>query len=218
MSRKRIAVAISTVSLLLFFVGPRRQNTHPEPVWDGRSLSSWLDDLATGSSKEVREPAEEALRKIGTNALPFLLETLAQRDSGLNRTLLKLNEKQTLVRFRARAVSRDRVRALLAFDALGTLARPALPELARLLPEHQQPEIVADAMASISSESVSAILEAVPKVAPEKRCLLLESAMKWPSRREDLIIPALERSMKSPNSAEAQCAAQLLARCRGKPD
>jgi len=195
---------------LLFY-----RSSPPDPVWEQKRLSLWLDDLATGSSKEVREPAAEALQNMGPASFPFLVELFRKRDTAFRRLLIRLNQRQQLVHFPVQPVGPGRIRALLAFEALGSEARPVLPQLERLLAGHQEPQFVADAMAAIGPESVRPILEAVPKVARDKRCMLLRSAMKWPSQK-GLIKPALQRSLQSSDLSERQCAAELLAQIEPK--
>src|SRR4030095_7442610 len=57
-----------------------------EPVFEGRSLRSWLDHHVTSSAAvpPYNSPgwkkADEALRAIGTNAIPTLLEMLRAKD------------------------------------------------------------------------------------------------------------------------------------------
>ena|ERR1043166_4270419 len=201
---------ILSLSLLAFGSLLFYRSSPPEPVWEQKPLSLWLDDLATGSSKEVREPAAEALQKMGSHTFPFLVELFRKRDTAFRRLLIRLNQKQSLVHFPVQPVGPGRIRALLAFEALGSKARPVLPQLERLLAGHQEPQFVADAMAAIGPESVPPILDAVPKVASDKRCMLLRSAMKWPSQK-GLIKAALQRSLQSGDSAERQCATELLA-------
>src|SRR5215212_4405899 len=49
-----------------------------EPHYNGRSLSYWLE--ANSYKPEVaREEAQEALRAMGTNAVPFLLKYMTAR-------------------------------------------------------------------------------------------------------------------------------------------
>src|SRR5258705_5911619 len=86
-----------------------------EPVWKGRPLSEWVDDLARGSSKEVREPAAEAVRSIGSDGLPCLIRTLRARDTVWDRTRLTLNRKQKRVHFSVLPARERRVQAALAF-------------------------------------------------------------------------------------------------------
>jgi len=182
-----------------------------EPVWHGRSLSSWVDDLARGSSKEVREPAEEAVRSIGSKALPRLVRMLRSRDTLWDRALLALNRKQKRVHFSVLPGRERRVQAALAFEALGPIARPAIPELKEMLVHDRQPQFIADALAAVGPESVSVLLEALSEVAPANRSALYAAAAKWPSRQEE-IIDALLRSTKSANEEGRRSAAEYLGR------
>ena len=188
----------------------------PEPVWKGKPLSAWIDDLVMGSSKEIREPAEEAIRQIGPRAIPQLLQILGSRDTVSERVLVQLNRKQHLFHFPVVPAGIKRRRASLAFEALGPLARPAFPELKKMLTHDADPEFAADALAAIGPESVSALLEALPKVKGEKRCALYAATAKWPSQ-QGAIIPALLRSLQSKSTPERRCAAELLGRLRGDP-
>src|SRR4051812_44142142 len=77
------------VALLIIYTRER-----PEPLWKGKPLSAWIDDLVMGSSKEIREPAEEAIRQIGPKAIPQLLQILGSRDTVSERVLVQLNRKQ----------------------------------------------------------------------------------------------------------------------------
>jgi len=187
-----------------------------EPVWHGRSLSSWVDDLARGSSKEVREPAEEAIRSIGSNALPRLVRMLRSRDTVWDRAVLALNRKQKRVHFSVLPAREQRVQAALAFEALGPIARPAIAELKKMLVHDRQPAFTADALSAIGPESVSVLLEALPEVAPANRPALYAAATKWPLRQEE-IIDALLRSIKSANEEERRTAAEYLGRFRRSP-
>lgn len=77
--------------------------------YQGEPLTKWLQDLGSQDA-DVREKAKDAVRAIGTNALPAYLETLRSSDS-----------------------TWDTARAADAIAALGTTARPALPALVEIL-------------------------------------------------------------------------------------
>src|SRR5947209_2271685 len=54
-----------------------------EPVYHGRQLSSWLRDYDSAGewhSKESKE-IDQAIRGMGTNAIPFLFDNLGRTDS-----------------------------------------------------------------------------------------------------------------------------------------
>ena len=96
MRKRRKALLWTSVGLLLVFAGalvftpPRHRNN--EPVYTGLTLAQWLDVVARhrvngyfttykkgrppardATPEEIKE-AEDAIRAIGTNALPCLLE------------------------------------------------------------------------------------------------------------------------------------------------
>ena len=65
----------------LFVLGEKSN----EPVYKGKPLSRWLDEQPIGYHRmpeEIRraELVEEAVRAIGTNAVPFLSRLLNTRD------------------------------------------------------------------------------------------------------------------------------------------
>src|SRR5438067_12972372 len=182
-------------------------------------LSAWTEDLATGSPREIREAAEDAIRHIGPAGVPSLLQMLRARDTTLHsavvRLIRELNRRQSKMVFGVVSAREQHVNAALAFEVLGPIGRPAIPELKKLLARVPEPEFVADALAGIGPEGVVAILESLPKVAPEKRWVLYSSAAKWPSQAP-AITAALLRSIKSPNAEERRDSAGFL--CRFKQD
>jgi len=219
---RKIAVRLSATVILIAlpFVAWELTRQKPEPVWNGKPLSAWTEDLATGSSKEIRETAEDAIRHIGAAGIPSLTRMLRSRDTVLHPAVLRLirelNRRQSKIVFGIVSAREQHVNAALAFEALGPLGRPAIPELKKLLVRLPEPEFVADALAGIGPEGVVAILDSLPKVAPEKRCLLFYSAAKWPSQAL-AITAALLRSIKSPKAEERRCAAEFLARFKQHP-
>src|ERR1043166_10284365 len=70
----RIAAAVLGVALTGYALWPR------EPRWQGRSLSSWLVDLAPDKPPATRIAAAAAVRAVGTNAVPFLLDWMRERE------------------------------------------------------------------------------------------------------------------------------------------
>jgi hypothetical protein len=86
---KRVRIALAVLLLapagVIAWLVLRPQER--EPAFQGKSLSFWLseyhENFNTGMEEGVkaRELAENALRKIGTNAIPTLLKMAAKRDS-----------------------------------------------------------------------------------------------------------------------------------------
>jgi hypothetical protein len=108
--------------------------TATEPSYAGRPLSYWL--LATHTWREDEDAAaRDAIRRTGTNAIPFLLRWLQyERPPGANVleslvTRLGLNPVIWLPCSRREELA-DQV--VIGFDALGTEAAPAIPDLGRI--------------------------------------------------------------------------------------
>ena len=219
-TKKSVAVIAAILFLALAFVAWALIQQNSEPIWNGMPLSAWTEDLATGSSREIREAADDAIRHIGAAGVPSLLQMLRARDTTLHsavaRLIRELNRRQSKMVFGVVSAREQHVNAALAFEVLGPIGRPAIPELKKLLARVPEPEFVADALAGIGPEGVVAILESLPKVAPEKRWVLYSSAAKWPSQAP-AITAALLRSIKSPNAEERRDAAGFLGRFKQDP-
>jgi hypothetical protein len=140
---------------------------------------------------------------------------LRAQDSALKRGLLLLNRTQHVLHFSVRPAREERMQAVLAFEALGPIAKPAIPQLRKML-LNPEPEEVADALSNIGPESVAVLLEAIPRIAAPKRCALFAAAAKWPSQ-QGATVNALLRALGSTNAEERRCAAQFLGWLRGNP-
>jgi len=67
-----LAAAVAVIALFTSSCGSRSQ----QPVYDGKPLSEWISDLSYQKPKALRVQAQQSLRQIGTNAIPFLLEEM----------------------------------------------------------------------------------------------------------------------------------------------
>jgi len=85
-----------------------------EPRYQGRPLSTWLGEFEWNSERGLPcEPATEAVRQIGTNALPFLMRWYSYEP----------------------APWREKLSAAEALGEFGAAARSAIPALARMQAE-----------------------------------------------------------------------------------
>src|SRR5262249_41429791 len=79
--------------------------TPREPSYRGKTLSEWIVPFCQQTAKgldapggpqhyEELEPVRNAVRQIGTNAVPFLIARLNHREAALHREVRQLLEKQ----------------------------------------------------------------------------------------------------------------------------
>jgi hypothetical protein len=132
---------IIIVGLLAVIVGAGcSTDSHPktnEPSYQGKSLSEWLMDF-DNPSPETQALAADAIRQIGSQAVPFLVNRLSEAQLAQVRLeAKKWREKQENAVYSVPRPANPRQEAMAALDALGPMAVDALPVLRKLL--HDDP-------------------------------------------------------------------------------
>lgn len=127
-----------------------------EPSFQGRALSQWLGDIENARDDHEAESAKNAVRQIGTNAIPSLLGMMQAEDSKLKETLITLLARLHISRVRITDASGKHLRALFGFQALGTQASSAIPELKTLMNNPKIVHFTAGALVNISPDGVKA--------------------------------------------------------------
>src|SRR5262245_13961741 len=101
-----------------------------EPVYEGRRLSFWLTGYDQPEHDELtRTEADEAVRHLGTNAIPTLLRMLRAKDSALTRRVVQSVQKHHLLKVRHTPDWQQHKQAVSAFERLGAGAKEAVPAL-----------------------------------------------------------------------------------------
>ncbi len=110
-----------------------------EPSYKDRSLSQWIIEF-DNPRVDQRAEAAEAMRQMGTRAVPFLVERLRQQTPLWKLKLTQLLSRQSIIRFRLALpnesnidAARRRAQVFAACDALGPAASSALPALEEAL-------------------------------------------------------------------------------------
>jgi peptidoglycan/xylan/chitin deacetylase (PgdA/CDA1 family) len=148
---KRLRIAIVCLLLALLALAAWFTFRSTEPEYQGKKLSAWLWELEV--SPDTISPAwkesVQAIRAMGTNALPSLLARLQTRDSRLKtrtvgwvRDTLELDLGDSLSEVQKR-------RALAGFRILGRAAEPAIPQLTALV-SASDPETAASALMALA--------------------------------------------------------------------
>jgi HEAT repeat protein len=129
---KRLQITLAVVLVVLAGVILWLALREPEPIYQGKPLTSWLTERIYGQMDEYgpepADPARDAIRAIGTNALPVLLKMLHTKDSPLKGKLIeRLNAHSVHPVFNTAENYHRMVR--FGFFALGPLGKSAVPAL-----------------------------------------------------------------------------------------
>jgi len=141
------AVSICIIGALLSIVF----SWDSQPRYQSIKLSDWLDSIRGGRARQYQTvwpiQAEQAIRNIGTNGLPYLIEWIGYEKAGWKIRAGAAYQKwpHWLVSRRlADRISYDKGErlgddAVLAFRILGREAAPAVPQLVTILRDKQRP-------------------------------------------------------------------------------
>jgi hypothetical protein len=140
MKRSRvIQIAVASALVVALALAMARSEPPPDPVYKGIPLSEWLSmsgmRLHDWEWKEIGAHPKEAIRAIGTNALPMIVAELRVRDSKLQMWLHDKMEKRDWENRMPDPAWWRHSKALQACDWLGDKALPVVPVIAELLSE-----------------------------------------------------------------------------------
>jgi len=207
--------SILLVGLVLFLV----LQVPPEPVYRGKTLTHWLRTYSPSSSagrpsREWKE-ADDAVRHIGTNCIPVLLQMIRAKDSPLKLRLVSLAKKYRLMRIPfVPAVNRN-VAASRAFITLGDTAKDAVPALVKIYGENisaDSQSAIGDALAWIgpaAKPAVPLLLRAVTNSSAKVRANALW-ALGEIRGEPKLCVPALIHALSDPDGLARASAAHAL--------
>lgn len=209
--------------VLLFLLGilsvsvARRVAPLREPVYHGEPLSAWLEDL-NSTSLYTQDTAKAAIRELGTNTLPVLVQMLQSNDSHFKLRFIELVRKQSLMRFRFRTAKERHRMAIKGCQALGPLARPAIPALIGFL---NNAEIANEAAYSlvVIDEGIFPLTRAVTNENYEAAVRSAAAARLASGRYDEMTaVGALLRSLQDQNPEVSSQAARALGVINKEPD
>ena len=123
-------MAIALICSVVLFALMQR-----EPRYQGRTLTAWLADVRFAGTPGASLVAEEAIKAMGTNAIPFLMEMFRTEDTRptLFAKLRVFVERHTGFTFGIVSADEKRVRAVFGLRALGEAAQSAVAKLSMCL-------------------------------------------------------------------------------------
>ena len=179
-----------------------------EPSFEGKHLSVWLDEFEASIPKpeyngnqQMRSRAENAVRKLGTNSMPWLLQELNAKE--------KTKGDELPPNYTSGEAIKRRWRATAAFEILGSTAKDAAPQLILLLDDKQTSYTAARALGGIGAVSIPVLTQALTNV---HACARESSArvLGLFGAKAQTAVPALVQCTKDPDSSVRGFAAFAL--------
>lgn len=201
--------------IVWFLAGSARSPA--DPVWQGKKLSQWLTECKSDDPRDLTESAQKAIRAMGTNALPFLLDMVATTDSRAKTKLRAWAGKGSIIRkWTTPTHYISRISAAAGFEALGKEAAPAAPELIKLLNDEQTEYPAALALGAIGQPAVPLLVQKLTNRSASMRMSVVQ-ALNFMHGAEDAI-PDLLQCLDDPEPAVRGAAAITLGDMRKQPD
>jgi hypothetical protein len=102
--RKKLGIILTVAALVLTGAGIWQTKGPPEPTWDGRPESAWLEDIQNWTG-DTNAPAFLAFRNMGSKALPELMAIAQAKRSFLQTAISRLlKNRENLNAFAAASV------------------------------------------------------------------------------------------------------------------
>ncbi|HTV43097.1 MAG TPA: HEAT repeat domain-containing protein [Candidatus Sulfotelmatobacter sp.] len=210
---KKLCLAVGIIAVLsavlAIALAPRAARLS-EPEYDGRKLTAWLEDEHDSGIPDI-DPAS-AIRRMGTNAVPFLVQMLQANDSPFKRKCMDLLSRQHWVHFHILYDFQKRSLALQGLGILGPDAKAAIPDLANLLSTGNQDvdtDTVLLALSEIGPDAVPVLGKALTN---SNSAVRWHAAQALGSMAVPSSVPWLLAALKHPDPHTRLCAARALAR------
>ncbi len=118
-----------------------------EPSYRGKPLSFWLTAYQTQDGYEripperlaMQREADIALGQAGTNAMPLLLRLIRAKDSALKTKLMRLWERQNIIKIKFTPAAESNYQGWVGFHRLGLGAKEMLPVLVEIADQTPSP-------------------------------------------------------------------------------
>jgi hypothetical protein len=193
---------IILVALLTIIVGAGcLTGSHPksnEPSYQGKSLSEWLVDFDS-PSPQTQAMAADAIRQIGSQGVPFLVNHLSEaRLKQIKLEMKKWREKQENAVYSVPPPANPQREAMAALDALGPMAADALPALGKLRHD-DPPDLQALYVAArIGPASVPLLTESITNEVKAVR-LSAQICLDMMSSHSDVLYPKIPTGSNAPS-------------------
>jgi len=181
----------------------------PEPAFQDKKLTAWLADLDTLDPAK-HEAAGQAIRAIGTNALPVLIKILRAKDSSLKHALSDLSEQYPFLPLQLTRAEARHGSALQGCRILGPLAGPAIPQIMPFLEGNRAVEAV-KVLTTIGPDTIQSLKSALTSESEAARLSAI-ATLGTIARQSNEVVPLLIARLDEPNDPIRMTTAWALGR------
>jgi hypothetical protein len=229
---KRHKILLLTSGLIVTLVCWAFVRSDSEPSFGGKPLSKWamkygFNPTPQGEDKE----AVAAIRHIGTNAIPTLLEWVQYQPTKRNPSLPKMLQYMRLLTsstpFRPKK-NEERIPyqylAPSVFDVLGPQAKGAIPKLNQLMNSHNDPMVIRQAAFSLGflgkhlGNEVSPLL--IAALTNQQSCVRLAAlgGIRFMGTNAIPVLPVLTQTLNDNDEKVARWAIMTLGKLKIQPE
>jgi HEAT repeat protein len=207
----RVVVAV-VLALALARVALRLQPVAQEPVYQGRPLRAWLEEFDHGYDTTNYSAAQEAMRAMGTNTLPFLTQYLRRKDPPFYQQRLRLMSKLHLLRGQVDYAVFWRRRAATACGELGPNGAAAFPAMREAMNDPHAASDVGAALSRMFPSSAPVLTNILATGNVTARCRAADALVTAFSHPEieEMGRTALLKSLRDPDEAVRATAASAF--------
>ncbi len=212
-----VAVLVAVVGAGFWLFGPREPR---EPTYQGRPISSWLDQRREMSRSPIG-PAEltaflesdKAVRSLGPAAVPLFVKWLGKSDYRLVEVAERVQRGFGLPTI-VQSNERNRKHAVEGFHSLGAAAKSAYPEIVKIAlgsPDFGQRLDAGAALRMTDPDAIKLVVEALKSPDPQIRLRAIDLLGRPGIAPDEIGLPALEAAVNDPDPRVRTEAATKLA-------
>ena len=206
-----LVLALGGVSLLLF---PR------EPRYQGRSLSSWLQqcyDTPLNETQRLSE-AQAAVRAIGAKkSVPVLLKLVETREDPVSTWLIGQREKLRIDFLHWRSAEDWQQLGIAGFEALETNAAPAVTELTKLLNDKEHAFVAVRCLVAVGPPAKQSVSQALTNQSVQVRYFATQQ-FAWVTDNDEVYLAKMRECLEDPDGSVRFAAVQGIGLQTQAPD
>jgi len=206
-----LVLALGGVSLLLF---PR------EPRYQGRSLSSWLQqcyDTPLNETQRLSE-AQAAVRAIGAKkSVRVLLKLVETREDPVSTWLIGQREKLRIDFLHWRSAEDWQQLGIAGFEALDTNAAPAVAELTKLLNDKEHAFVAVRCLIAVGPPAEQSVSQALTNQSVQVRYFATQQ-FAWVTDNDEVYLAKMRECLEDPDGSVRFAAVQGIGLQTQAPD